>query len=183
MQVIEVLESMRIPNWIGGSLASAFYVVARSTIDTDLVADLKPGQVEIFVSKLEPAFFIDIEMIRDAIFHQGSFNIIHRETMFKVDVFILKNRPFEQAQLQRRLVQTVSMDPERFAYVCTPEDIILAKLEWYELGGEVSDRQWRDIIGILKVQSGRLEIEYLRRWAVFLRVSPLLERAFTEANT
>ncbi len=182
LQVVEVLESLGIPYWIGGSLASALHGVARSTLDTDLVADLKPEQVEKFVSKLEPAFFIDIEMILDAILHQGSFNIIHRDSMFKVDVFILKARLFEQAQLQRRTVQTVSMDPERVVYVCTPEDIILAKLEWYQLGGEVSERQWRDIIGVLKVQSGRLEIEYLRQWAVFLGVSQLLERAFAESN-
>jgi hypothetical protein len=182
LQVVEVLESLSVPYWIGGSLASAFYGVARSTLDSDLVAQLKPEQVESFVSKLEPAFFVDVEMILDAILHQGSFNIIHRDSMFKVDVFILKARPFEQAQLERRLSQTVSIDPERVAYVCTPEDIILAKLEWYRLGGEVSERQWRDIIGVLKVQSGRLEIEYIRRWAVFLGVSQLLERAIAESS-
>jgi hypothetical protein len=182
LQVVEVLESLGIPYWIGGSLASAFYGVARSTLDTDLVADLKPEQVESFVSKLEPTFFIDLEMVLDAILHQGSFNIIHRDSMFKVDVFILKARPFEQAQLQRRIRQTVSIDPERAAYVCTSEDIILAKLEWYLLGGEVSERQWRDIIGVLKVQSGRVDNEYLRRWAVFLGVNPLLERAIVESS-
>ncbi len=182
LQVVEVLEALRIPYWIGGSIASAIYGVARTTLDTDLVADLKPEQVEDFVSKLEPMFYIDNEMILDAIIYQGSFNIIHRETMFKVDVFILKDRPFEHSQLQRRIVQTISLDPERLAYVCTPEDLILAKLDWYELGGEVSDRQWRDIIGILKLQSGHLEIQYLRQWATSLGVGSLLERAIIEAN-
>ena len=62
----------------------------------------------------------------------------------------------------------------------SPEDIILAKLELYRLGGEVSERQWRDILGVLKTCSGELSLEYLRKWANELKVSDLLERALKE---
>ena len=73
-------------------------------------------------------------------------------------------------------------DPERKAYVTTAEDIVLAKLEWYRLGGGVSDRQWRDILGVLKVQAGRLDLDYLQEWAVELGVADLLQRASKESE-
>ncbi len=182
LQVIDVLDALRAQYWIGGSLASALYGVARSTLDSDLIVDLKPAQIADFVKALESAFYVDIEMIQDAIHTQGSFNIIHRASMFKVDIFILKKRPFEQAQLSRRQEKVVSLEPERRAYVCTAEDTILAKLEWYRLGGEVSEHQWRDVLGIIAVQGERLDLGYLRQWATELGVSDLLERALAESN-
>ena len=66
--------------------------------------------------------------------------------------------------------------------VVDTEDIILAKLEWYRLGNEISDRQWRDILGILKVQAGRLDLDYLRKWAVELKVADLPQRALIESE-
>lgn len=128
------------------------------------------------------AFYVDAESIRDAVQHRRSFNVIHLETMFKVDVFVRKQRPFAQAQFERRTDQVVATDPERTAYVASPEDIVLSKLEWYRMGGEVSDRQWRDVLGVLKVQGERLDLAYLRRWADALKVADLLERALTEAR-
>lgn len=68
------------------------------------------------------------------------------------------------------------------AVVATAEDTLLAKLEWYRMGGEVSERQWRDVLGILKVQAGRLDLAYLRRWAIELKVEDLLERAVNDAD-
>ncbi len=182
LQVVDALDALHAPYWIGGSLASALHGVARSTLDSDIVADLKPEQAADFARALEPAFYVDMEMIQDAIKRRSSFNLIHRETMFKVDVFILKTRPFEQAQLSRREEQVLSLEPERRAYVCTAEDTILAKLEWYRMGGEVSERQWRDVLGVMAVQGQRLDLDYLRRWATELGVGDLLERALGESN-
>lgn len=181
LQVIDVLDDLDVPYWIGGSLAVAVHGVARSTLDADLVADLKVKHVEPFAGALEDIFYLDIEMIKDAIMRRSSFNIIHRVTMFKVDVFVLKDRDFDQSQLLRREKQIVTMEPDRMAHVCTPEDLVLVKLERYRMGGEVSDRQWLDILGVLKAQSGKLDREYLREWAVELGVSDLLDRAFVEA--
>jgi len=180
--VIEALEALGVPYLIGGSLASAVHGVVRATLDVDLVADLRPEHAVRFVQSLGNAFYADLDVIRDAIRRRSSFNLIHLETMFKVDVFIPKQRPFDRVQLTRRTPQVVATDPERTAYVASAEDIVLAKLEWYQMGGQVSERQWRDVLGVLKVQRGGLDLAYLRRWSTELGVADLLERAMAEAE-
>jgi hypothetical protein len=107
--------------------------------------------------------------------------LIHYETAFKVDIFVCKLRAFDQMQLERRRVSVIATDPEQSVYVVSPEDIVLAKLEWYRMGGEVSDRQWRDILGVLKTRAGELELDYLRKWANELKVADLLDRVLKEA--
>jgi hypothetical protein len=129
---------------------------------------------------LQDEFYLDDEMIAESIQRHSSFNIIHRETMFKVDVFIPRPRPFLQSQLARAQKQTFLFESEVGAKFASPEDTILAKLERYRLGGEVSERQWRDILGVLKTRSGTLDLGYLRKWANELKVSDLLERALKE---
>jgi hypothetical protein len=125
---------------------------------------------------------VDDEMIRDAIRAHRNFNIIHLESFFKVDIFISKEREFDRLQMVRRLPYVLSTEPEQSAYVASAEDTILAKLEWYRIGGEVSDRQWRVILGVMKVQAGKLDMEYLQRGARLLRVADLLDRAIQEAG-
>jgi len=182
LQVVDVLESLRVPYLIGGSLASALYGVTRATMDADLVADLRPEHVESLARALRDAFYLDIETMRHAVRQRSSFNVIHLATMFKVDVFVSKGRPFDRAQLERRTSQTLATDPKRMAYVASAEDTILAKLEWFRKGGEVSDRQWQDVLNVLKVQQGRLDEVYLADWASQLGVVDLLERAWAEAK-
>ena len=180
--VIEALVGLGVPYLIGGSLASAVHGVARATVDADLVADLRPEHAEPLARALGDAFYADVETIRDAIRQRSHFNVIHLETMFKVDVFVHKQRPFDQAQFERRADQVVATDPDRTAYVASAEDTILTKLEWYRLGGDVSERQWRDALGVLKVQGERLDTVYLRRWASALGVADLLEEALAAAQ-
>jgi hypothetical protein len=180
--VIDALEALGVPYFIGGSVASAIYGVLRTTVDADLVADLRVQHAEPLAHALGDAFHVDAESIKEAIRHQRSFNLIHLGTMFKVDVFVLKRRPFDASQFARRTAHVIATDPERRAYVASAEDTILAKLEWYRLGNEVSDQQWRDVLGILKVQTDRLDHDYLRQWAVELNVADLLERALGEAT-
>ena len=95
---------------------------------------------------------------------------------------IRKSRAFDQMQLSWRRLPVIASNPEESVYVTSPEDTILAKPEWYRMGGEVSDRQWRDIIGVLKTRAGELDLEYLRKWASELHVSDLLERALKESS-
>jgi hypothetical protein len=134
------------------------------------------------VEALSKEFYADDQMMRDAIERQSTFNLIHYETAFKVDIFIQKSRAFDQMQLERRRTSIIATDPEQSVYVTSPEDTILSKLEWYRLGGEVSDRQWRDILGILKTRAGDLDLDYLRKWARDLNVTDLLDRAIGEAD-
>lgn len=182
MLVVEVFKHLQIPYLVGGSMASALYGVARSTLDADMVAEIHLEEVGALVKALGDDFYADEEMIRDAIRHPGSFNLIHLTTMFKVDVFIRKERPFDRIQFQRRVEQLFATNPEQKAFMTTAEDIILAKLEWYRLGNEISDRQWRDILGVLKVQAGRLDMDYLDQWATELKVADLLQRALKESE-
>ncbi len=181
LKVTNVLEKLSVPYLIGGSLASTLYGMVRTTQDSDIITEMGPEHIQPFVAALENEFFIDKEMIAESIQHNSSFNIIHRETMFKVDVFIPHPRPFHQSQLARAQRQTFNLESEISANFASPEDTILSKLEWYRMGGEVSDRQWRDILGVLKTRAGELDINYLRKWANELKVSDLLERALTES--
>lgn len=181
MIVAEALEALGVLYAIGGSFASALHGVMRATMDVDLVADLHQEDVAPFVHALGEAFYADAEMMHEAIAQRRSFNLIHLESMFKVDVFIARSRDFDRAQLARRELYLLSEDPERQAYVATAEDTILAKLEWYQMGGETSNRQWFDAMGVLKVQGQRLDFGYMRQMATGLGVQDLLERALAES--
>jgi hypothetical protein len=180
--VTEILERLRVRYAIGGSFASSLHGVFRASVDADLVADLRMEHVEPFFRALGEGFYRDQNAMRRAIELRRSFNVIHLDTMFKIDVFIPKGRVFDEAQLERRAAHVIANDPERSAFVASAEDTILAKLDWYSAGGGVSEQQWRDVLGILQVQSETLDLKYLRSMAASLQVSDLLERAFNEAS-
>jgi len=179
--VTQTLEQIGIPYAVGGSLASSLHGVMRSTLDVDIVADMRLEHIQPLVAALSKEFYADDEMMKDAIEHHSSFNLIHYESAFKVDIFIQKKRAFDQMQLQRRRMSVIATDPEQSIYITSPEDVILAKLERYRIGGEVSDRQWRDILGVLKTRAGELDLDYVRKWANELKVADLLERALKES--
>ncbi len=181
--VTGILESLGVRYAIGGSLASSLHGVFRASVDADLVADLRLEHVEPFARALGDAFYHDGTAMRRAIDLRRSFNLIHLATMFKLDIFIPKGRAFDEAQLRRRTAHVIATDPERSAFVASAEDSVLAKLDWYRAGGEVSEQQWRDVLGILQVQRGRLDDDYLRSMAASLSVSDLLERALSEASS
>jgi hypothetical protein len=180
--VADALDALNIPYFIGGSLATAVHGVARATMDVDLVADIQAEQIPQLLQVLGEAFYADNQMIENAIRQGMSYNLIHKETMFKVDVFPVKNRAFDRSQFERRTAYALADEPERMAYVASPEDIILAKLERYRLGGEISDRQWQDILNVLKIQGERIDRTYLEHWAEQLMVSNLLQRALEQAT-
>jgi hypothetical protein len=183
--VVELLERLRVPYYAGGSLASSLAGVPRSTTDADLVADLEQEHVGPFVETLQADYYVSEPAVRDAVRLRRSFNLIHYATSFKVDIFLPKDRPYDRAALDRPVTAPMPIVEEdspvelRFA---SAEDIILAKLEWYRLGNEVSERQWSDVIGVMKVQAERLDREYMRHWAAELGVDDLLEKALDAAG-
>ena len=181
LQVVAVLERLGVPYVIGGSLASTAYGFVRTTQDTDIMADLHAEQVPAFSAALQAEFYADEQMMAEAVARRGSFNLIHQASMFKVDIFLPRGRAFDQSQLARARRQQLASDPAAQARLATAEDTLLAKLDWYRQGGEVSERQWRDVLGVLKVQGDRLDFAYLRQWADELGVRDLLERALQEA--
>ena len=182
LMATDVFERMRIPYAVGGSISSSVHGIMRSTMDIDILADMRLEHISGFVEALSTEFYADDEMIRDAINRRGSFNLIHLATAYKVDVFIPKQRAFDKAQLERRIATLITPEPEKTIYVTSPEDIILSKLEWYRMGNEVSDSQWRDILGVLKTKTGQLDLEYVRRWAKALKIEDLLEKALSESG-
>ncbi len=181
--VTDVLEALGIAYQITGSVASSAYGIARATLDVDIVADLREQHVSDLITRLHKDYYVDEERVQDAVRRKSSFNAIHLSTMLKVDVFVLKDRSYDHVAFGRSRKDTIveSENPRRFA-LASPEDLILNKLEWYRQGGEVSERQWSDVIGIFKVQRQELDADYLRRWAADLGLAELLQRAAREAG-
>ncbi|MCP4427305.1 MAG: hypothetical protein GY803_22685 [Chloroflexi bacterium] len=181
--VVEAFEKLNIAYYIGGSVASSTYGMARATMDVDMIAAIKPHHVGALVQQLESAYYIDADMALNAINRQSSFNLIHLETMLKVDIFILKDGPYHRAALQRRRQDTLDEAPQKTEfYFVSAEDIILSKLDWYRMSGGVSDRQWNDVLGVLKVQKQSLDMAYLEHWAAKLQLDDFLQRAFDDAG-
>jgi hypothetical protein len=183
LTVVKVLEKLGIEYFIGGSLASSAFGIARATLDADIIAGVKPEHVSPISELLQEEFYADAQMISDAIKQSSSFNLIHFATMFKVDVFVLQETPFEMQVLARRIKKPVTEDAAIQLFFATPEDIILSKLVWFKKGGSVSDRQWGDILGIMKVQGEKLDKAYIMHWAKNLEVDRLLAKAFNEAGS
>lgn len=179
--VTDTLEALGVPYVVGGSVASIVHGMIRTTLDVDLVADLKASQVSPFVTALGEQFYVDEASIRRAIQRRGSFNLIHLNTMVKIDIFLPKDRPFDRQQLARRVSEPVSAETDRTLWILTAEDIILAKLDWFHMGGEVSERQWRDVLSVVRTQGTMLDQDYLRASARELGIAELLERALEEA--
>lgn len=178
--LLQVFQDLDIAYRIGGSIASSFWGRARATLDVDLVAQLKPDQVHPVCAALEKSFYVDEGAMRQAIAQGRSFNLIHLATMIKLDVFVLKDEPFDLASFQRSTKASLGNLPEVF--FCTAEDMILRKLEWYRAGSGISERQWSDVLGLLQVQAGALDWDYLNAWAAPLGLSELLQRATSEAG-
>ncbi|MBI1747755.1 MAG: hypothetical protein HYR55_14375 [Acidobacteria bacterium] len=165
------LQKMGIPYLISGALASSIYGIPRASQDIYLVAAIKEDQVTAFVQDMQAEFYVDETMIRRAIQQKSSFNLIQLDTTFKVDIFISKDSEFARQEMSRRRAEVLSPDTEQTACVASPEDLLLEKLAWYKLGGGVSDQQWKDVLGVIKVQWAHLDMAYLKRWAEPLGVA------------
>jgi hypothetical protein len=163
LRTAAVLDRLGVVHTVGGSIAASFAGEPRSTLDIDIIAALDDAHVSDLVAALSPDFYVDEESA----------------TQLKVDLFVAGGTPLDMQQLARR--RRVDLGEGRVLYVHPPEDILLQKLHWYRKGGEVSDRQWRDILGIIRTQGGQLDRAYLSENGRALGVEALLERALREA--
>lgn len=178
LRVVAELERLGVNYFVGGSVASSVHGRPRTTDDVDLVAAIAGTNVEPLVRGLGKEFYVDADMIRDAIRRSASFNMIHLATMLKVDVFILGGEEFAHEEMRRRAA--VNLRGAR-VWFSSAEDIVLEKLDWFRKGEGISERQWRDVLGVLAVQGTRLDLEYLRLWAGRRGLLDLLQRALAEA--
>lgn len=179
--VSTVFEELQIPYALGGSLASTVHGRFRNTNDADFVANMQLNHVAPFVEIIGDGFYRDVDMIRNAVVRRSSFNMIYLPTMFKVDVFVTQHRPFDKLQLERRIRGRLP-GIDDLIYVTSAEDTILAKLHWFRLGGETSERQWRDVLEVTIAQSNRLDLNYMRNTALTLGVGDLLTKMLHAAN-
>jgi predicted nucleotidyltransferase len=178
-----VLDELGIKYVVVGSFASSARGFQRATRDVDILARIGLDDVDSLYQRLATRYYIDRLSIRSAVINRSHFNAIHLDSMFKVDVFVPSDSDrLSQQQLSRQLPEKLTPDSDAIVYVATAEDTLLAKLIWYRKGHEVSDRQWADVLGIIRLQGERLERAYLEDWAEKLGIRELLNRALDEAK-
>lgn len=160
--LISTLERLRLEYFITGSVAAAFYGEPRFTNDIDVVVSLTEESVIQFCSQFPSAdFYLSQEAARQAVRDCTQFNIIHPESGLKVDVIIPSNSAFNRSRLSRK--QRVPADESHEAFFAAPEDVIIKKMQYYQEGG--SEKHIRDITGILKLSSDRIDVGYIQKWA------------------
>jgi hypothetical protein len=179
-KLVVIFEKLKIPYYIVGSLASSLYGIPRATADADMIADIRKNHVHPLIQDLQKDFYIDEDRVKEAIQKRSSFNIIHLQTMFKIDVFLTKDDDCSHEEMARREKFQVTEERGQDLYLASPEDVILNKLHWYESGGRVTERQWNDVIGIVRVLDKRLDVKYLKNKATKRGVINLLEKALKE---
>ncbi|MDZ4820510.1 MAG: hypothetical protein SGJ20_16210 [Planctomycetota bacterium] len=174
--VIEALERLNVRYYVGGSVAGSVHGIGRSTLDVDVAAELNSAQAVELIRSLGTAYYASESAALEAVRNGSCFNVIHLASAFKVDIFVIGRRPFEQSVLDRAVVDSVGTSDPVSARVATAEDIILLKLDWYRLSNMTSERQWNDATTIAKLNAARLDREYLKYWGETLQISHLVEQ-------
>jgi hypothetical protein len=179
----DILKQLDIAYAIGGSVASSIYGKVRFTQDVDITVEPFEDRAEKLFNLLKSQYYVSKQAMQEALSRHGSFNIIHLESALKIDVFVRGDTAFEKQLLSRAKAIKLSDSLKESFAVVSPEDIILLKLQWYQNGGQVSDRQWRDVLGVLAIRSTELDFEYLTMWSGMLGVNELLDKAVSESES
>ena len=178
-----VLDELGIKYVVVGSFASSARGFQRATRDVDILARIELDHVDSLYERLAQRYYIDRLSIRSAVINRSHFNAIHLDSMFKVDIFVPSDSDrLSQQQLLRQLPEKLSPKSDAMIHLATAEDTLLAKLVWYRKGNAVSDRQWADVLGIIRLQGERLDRIYLEDWAEELGLTDLLHRALDEVS-
>jgi len=181
LDVARALEAVGADYFIGGSVASSLQGEPRATNDIDFVVSLSPAKVGAFALALGPSFEVDEAMLRDALGRGSCANIFYLPRVTKIDVFGIGDGPFDEAEFGRRQRVRVRATGEEL-FLKSPEDTVLRKLLWYRDGGSTSEKQWRDVVEVLRVSGPQMDVRYLDVWATRLGIEPLLTRSRAEAG-
>jgi hypothetical protein len=180
--LVGCLDELGAPYLVGGSLSSSAFGHPRQTNDIDIVLDLPGARVSQAVAIFSPKFMVSESDITDAVTSRqayASFQLLHLERFLKVDVFVKQDTPIQEASFERR--RKIRFIGDVDAWFCSPEDSVLQKIRWYELGNRVSDRQWNDLVQVIEVQADQFDRAYFREWAAKLGIQELAEEALNEA--
>jgi hypothetical protein len=177
-QIVSELERAGIEHMLAGSFASTFHGDPRTSQDIDLVIECDRGALDRFVEQLDPSrFYASAEAADRAWLRRGPFNVVILESGWKVDLFLCRNRAFSREEFARR--QPAEIAGVRI-FVATAEDTIVAKLEWAQAAD--SERQLRDVVGILELRRHELDLAYVERWVRELDLAAAWERAREQAG-
>ena len=159
-----IFDDLGVPYALGGSLASSLIGEPRSTVDVDMAVRLDAASGDDLLERVSDEFYVPVDLARAAILAHSSFNLIDTANALKVDIFVVGDGLLDRMQIERRfLVEMPGVDSG--IWVTSAEDQVLRKLDWYRMGGSVSDRQWRDVVGILRVLGDALDVDYLQTMA------------------
>ena len=176
--LFETLDRLGIQYAVGGSFASSFHGIARATQDLDLVVEVPEECVPDLYRAVSPHFYAHEGAMIEAIRRGMSFHLIHLDSGFKFDLFVAERHPLGRDQLLHRSKVSTALlggDPLE-VNIISAEDIILAKLIWYRMGSDASERQWNDLVSLVEVQKDKTDQEYLEFQAARLGVADLLQR-------
>jgi len=166
------LDGAGISYMVCGSIAANYYTTPRMTRDIDMVIELEPCDIGKFVGLFEHDFYVDREMIAGEVSRRGMFNLIHNQSVVKIDFIIKKSSPYQRAEFSRRTGVLVGQCPMWFA---SPEDLVISKLIWAK--DSHSEMQLKDVANLIGTVKN-LDMEYVGQWIRKLG----LERVFKEAK-
>ena len=180
VRVARAFERAGVEYAVGGSVAASAYGEPRATRDLDFAVRLSASQVSTLVQELGSEFDIDPDALNDAIRTGRPVNIFYLPVFTKIDLFVRGYDPYDEAEFsRRRAIEPVSGEQIQAS---SPEDNLLWKLRWFRKGGEVSDQQWRDVLGLIRVSGDTMDVGYVRTWARAHAVEDLLERALSQRS-
>ena len=172
-RLIDALTTSGVPHMVSGSFASTYYGIPRTTQDIDIVADFSVSSLRRFLACLpEDQYYVSHDAAREAVRVRGQFNVIDFESGWKVDLIQRKSRAFSATEFERRATaEMLGINVQ----IATPEDVVLSKLEWAKKAG--SERQLRDVVGVLEVSGPTMDTAYIESWVEALGVRELWGRA------
>jgi len=181
-ELVDLLDRVGVRYSIGGSVAASYFGEPRSTMDVDLLVELSRDFIPGLVAALTPAFYADEASIREAVSGHRVFQALHLVTYTKFDLFVSGGTELDIDEMATRVLQPLGDGTDRTVYVASPETIVLRKLDWFQRADGTSDRQWRDVLGVLKRQGSALAVDRMRALAARVGLSALLGRALDEAG-